>query len=242
MVQEKGHIDESDAPVSPRYSSKNSQKDLTQLDFNKNIIYQHNLNQSNENYHSRKKLLVFDPSGIIFYKVHRRDFHISKQIAAKYKNGSFRKNNYRIYLRPGAIEFLHYLIHEYQGDIMIWTSMEEQTAYPIIRKLVGPYNMCAFKAIWYRPECDIDTEGEEYDVIKSIDKIIANPVINSDGQLDKSSIIIYDDNFRKIRCVDNNSRRLVPTFDATKWNNDDKFLFELIDELRNDKFCTDCNF
>ena len=188
-----------------------------------------------------RKLLVFDLDGTFFYnksRSKRPGSHLVGEINARYLEGSFRERNYYVYPRKGALEFLHFLLYEYKNSA-IWTSMQEINAHPIIEHMVGKDGMSLFKFIWCRTECQKNIKDGKWAIEKPINKIINDKRINPDRSLKHTDVKIYDDNPKKIQLNDPNTIKIIPTFDATKSDNDDDFLFTLMNDIKNGNFDLD---
>lgn len=183
-------------------------------------------------------MMIFDLDGTFLYVKSRNDRSgnsCTKPINPKYLNKHFRKRNYYVYPRPGAFEFLQFLLHEYK-NVAIWTSMEERNAQPIIEHMVGEENMSLFKFIWYRSECQKNVKNGKWATEKPINKIINDKRINPQRLLKHTDVIIFEDNPQKVQLNDTNCVRIIPTFDATKVDNDDNFLFTLMDDIKKGNF------
>jgi hypothetical protein len=188
-----------------------------------------------------RKLLVFDLDGTLFYnksRSNRPGSHLIGNIDVKYLEGSFRERNYYVYPRKRLFEFLHFLLYEYK-NAAVWTSMEERNAQPIIKRMVGEENMPLFKFIWYREECQKNIKTGKWATEKPINKIINDNRINPDRSLKHTDVMIYDDNPKKIQLNDPTTIRIIPTFDATKSDNDDDFLLTLMNDIKNGNFDVD---
>lgn len=185
-----------------------------------------------------KPLLVFGLAGTFYYYT-RRDRYPqsnSSEIIPKYVPGKFRVRNYILYPRPGAIELLHYLIYDYK-NVAIWSSAEYINAIPITQELVKSKEIDSlFKFIWCRTECATNRKKGITATTKPINKIINDKKINSNNKLKHSDVMIYEDDPEKVELNDKEYVRIIPTFDATNPNNDDNFLFELLNDIKSGNF------
>jgi hypothetical protein len=182
----------------------------------------------------KKTLIVLELAGTLCWNL-RRDQKGTYQIDEEYIQTQFRANNYLVYLRPGAEEILKYLVNDY-GNVAIWTTMQEENAKAIIKKLGEKINIVdlesKFKFIWYRSKCQPDPENGVHATIKNVQQILDDPEINPHNLLSESDILIYDDNEKSQRY--NPIIPKVETFDVSKPN--DRFLYELLDRFKNGNF------
>jgi len=209
-----------------------------------------------------KPLLILGLSGFLVYYVKKSAYQEDKnkiQIPYGLTDKKFRMRNYYIYVRPGAIELIYYLIMRYK-NVAFWTSMEEINAKPIIQKLVKfalkTFNVDSpkqepvenyFRFIWYRNNCTRPTKAnfnkearvrpyykKEYATIKHVGNVIADREINSTQDLTIHNTIIFDDNLEKIKS--NRNFCHVPSFNPFELNNDhnqnDTFLPNLLEKIK----------
>ena len=173
-----------------------------------------------------KPLLVFDIKDFIYTISKKIRPVLRPQIQPKYLDGNFRKRNYYVYVRPGAIKLLSYLVTEYK-NVAIWTSMEERNAHPIIQHLLQIDDIeSVFKFVWYRSECMADPNGDTYDILKPTSKINSND----------SSVIIFTPSLKTVRLNNPNTFRIIPPFDASSADNDDEFLFKMTNNIADNLF------
>ncbi len=76
-----------------------------------------------------------------------------------------------IYLRPGAIDFLEWLVKNY--DVGIWTSCVEHNAYGIVRAAIPKRIRTQFKFVFHRARCEL-VPGPGYNSIKDLRQVWDN--------------------------------------------------------------------
>lgn len=73
-----------------------------------------------------------------------------------------------IYLRPGAIEFLEWLMERF--DVGVWTSCVERNAHAIVKAIVPSHLQARIKFIFHRGHCEL-VPGPGYHSIKDLRQV-----------------------------------------------------------------------
>jgi len=196
-----------------------------------------------KNYISKeKKLIILDISGILCGKESNFDvehpdlklIHIT--------------NYYRIFLRPGALQFVKRCLENY--DVGIFSSTTYPNVKPVLNSLFGYIERKKLKFIWCRDRCELDPdykpnsgekneENEEkinkYDTIKILKRIIDNPCINLNRKYNLDNILMFDDSIRKMRFNPKGSYSIIEEF---KLDPKDQILEELWLGMELEKKCS----
>lgn len=97
-----------------------------------------------------------------------------------------------IRIRNGSVEFLERLLQKYQ--VGLWTSMMEETLNLFLNRLVDPSRLLF---IWTRDRCLYSSQTSQQ-VIKPLELILRNPVLNKNRFFGYHNTVIVDDDPRKI--------------------------------------------
>ena len=175
------------------------------------------------------RLLLLDLNGFLVYK--ERD----KEYECEYECITI--PNFKLYIRPGAKEFVSKLLDTY--DVAIYTSTTYTNVSKIIKVLFTKDQEQKLKFIWCRdrtlfdPDYGDDSSVEFFATVKNLDQIWRNPSVNYKRLYNKNNTIICDDDETKVRFNDPANYLIVDRFEPEKPN--DRYLLTL-EKLIEEKF------
>ena len=160
----------------------------------------------------RKPLVVLDLNGVLCYRL-----RVSKNVAKRAPNFGlerFRVNQYIVYIRPFAREFIKHCLNDYQ--LGFYTSTTKANAEPILRRLIDESDWNSVKFFWYRdhtvkdPDIGRNPLTPTYSTIKTV-----KAVLDVYPDYRSNDILMCDDSVQKLRFVAKKNQLLVRPFDLT---------------------------
>ena len=146
------------------------------------------------------KLVILDINGLLCCK----ELHIDKspnKRSMKKTTDCIDLRKMRIYIRPGAVDFINNLMKNYR--VGFWSSTTEWNAKQIIQAL--DLNAKKFAFTWYRDRTKLDpdylknTKVKKHDTVKNMQDIFDCPTINESRRYGWRNTVLIDDSKSKTR-------------------------------------------
>jgi hypothetical protein len=155
-----------------------------------------------ENY---DKLLCLDLNGLLVAKIDK---------SQPRPPNSIKIGRYWIVFRPGYENFLSKMYSRYK--VAFFTSTSQENGSKIINSLLNEEQDQNTAFTWYRDHTHFDPKpyNDPYAVVKKLDDIWTNPVVNEHRQWSEENTLLIDDEYKKARFNPEDNVLIVKTFNG----------------------------